>query len=63
MGGFELFDGGGVGGEAVGLAEGGAGPIEAEPAEVGFDGRVEFFADAGVVDVFEAEEEDSDAGW
>jgi len=57
LGGVELFNGRGVGGKAVGLTEGGARPGEAEPVEVLLDGVIKFRADAGVVDVLEAEEE------
>ncbi len=57
LGGVELCEGGGVGGEAVGLAERSALPREAEPVKVLLDGVVELRADAGVVDVLEAEEE------
>lgn len=55
--GFEVVEGLLVVGEAVELAPGGEIPGEAEPAEVGFDLEVVFLADAGVVDVLEAEKE------
>ena len=54
--GFETGEGFAVGVEPVQLSPGGRFPGDPEPVEVVFDLLVEFRPDAGVVDVFEAQE-------